>query len=236
MRVVTWCKHCWVRGWMKLASRGRLGRFAMRLATWFAPPFFKRSVLADFSPNGYISPRAAIDHSQLRMGSNIFIGDHVRIIEDYGSGRIELADRVKLFWEITLQTGQGGGVIIGPRSSIHAGCKLIAYKSSIRIGADVHIGPDCAFFPYNHGLAPGELIVNQPLISRGDIVLEDDVNLGCKVVILDGVTIGKGSLVGAGSVVIQDIPPGAIAMGVPARVIRYRQEQGIAPASAEVMT
>ena len=182
MKVVASCKQYWVRGWMKLAGRGPFGRLATRLATWFAPRFFKRNSLADLNPKGYISPSAAIDHSKLRMGSNVFIGDHVKIIEDFEGGQIDIADRVQLHWEITLQTGQGGNVTIGPRSSVHAGCRLIAYKSSIRIGADVHIGPDCAFFTYNHGVAPGELIINQPLTSRGDIVLEDDVNLGCGVV------------------------------------------------------
>ena len=44
------------------------------------------------------------------------------------------------------------------------------------------------------------------------------------VIVLDGVTIGKGAAVGAGSVVVQDIPPGAIAMGVPARVLRMRSD------------
>ena len=235
VNVVASFKHYWVRGWMRLAGRGSFGRLATRLATWFAPSFFKRNSLADLNPKGYISPSAAIDHSKLRTGANVFIGDHVKIIEDFESGQIDIADRVQLHWEITLQTGQGGNITIGPRSSIHAGCRLIAYKSSIRIGADVHIGPDSAFFTYNHGVAPGELIIDQPLTSRGDIVLEDDVNLGCGVVILDGVTIGKGSLVGAGSVVIRDVPPGAIVMGVPARVIRFRHEQGVAISNPKVM-
>jgi acetyltransferase-like isoleucine patch superfamily enzyme len=235
VKFLRWCREYWIRGWMQFAGRGPFGRLATRLATWLAPPFFKRNSLADLNPRGYISPSAAIDHSQVRMGAHVFIGDHVKIIEDFESGQIDIAERVRLHWEITLQTGQGGNVTIGPRSSIQAGCRLIAYKSSIRIGADVHIGPDCAFFTYNHGVAMGELIVDQPLTSRGDIVLEDDVNLGCKVVILDGVTIGKGSLIGAGSVVIHDVPPGAIAMGVPARVIRYRHEQEVAFAKAEVM-
>ena len=54
--------------------------------------------------------------------------------------------------------------------------------------------------------------------------MEDGVNLGFGVIVVDGVTIGKGAAVGAGSVVVQDIPPGAIAMGVPARVLRMRSE------------
>lgn len=209
---------------MRLAGRGPMGRLATAFATSFAPPFFKRVSLASMSPQGYISPSAAIDHSDLRLGANVFIGDKVKIFQEDGGGYIELADDAKLFWELTLHTGQGGNITIGPRSHVHAGCYLIAYKSSIRIGADVQIASNSAFYPYNHGFAPGALIGDQPLTTRGDIVLEDDVNIGFGVVVLDGVTIGKGAAVGAGSVVVQNIPPGAIAMGVPARVLRMRSE------------
>lgn len=217
-------KEYWIRGWMKFAGRGFFGRLATSLATWFAPPFFKRNRMARMNRKGYISPRAEIDHTQLRTGDHVFIGDEVKIMEGAESGYIDLAERVELHRELTLHTGQGGNITIGPRSSVHAGCYLIAYKSSIRIGADVQIASNCAFYPYNHGFAPGALIADQPLTSRGDIVLEDDVNIGFGVVVLDGVTIGKGAAVGAGSVVVQNIPPGAIAMGVPARVLRMRSD------------
>lgn len=209
---------------MNFAGRGAFGRLATRLATWFAPPFFKRNRMAYMNRNGYISPKAEIDHSQLRTGPYVFIGDGVKIIEGAESGQIDLGERVELHRELTLHTGQGGSITLGPRSSVHAGCQLIAYKSAIRIGADVQIASNCGFYPYNHGFAPGALIADQPLTSRGDIVLEDDVNIGFGVVVLDGVTIGKGAAVGAGSVVVQNIPPGAIAMGVPARVLRMRSD------------
>lgn len=214
----------WIRGWMKLAGPGPLGRLATRFATWFAPRFFKRVWLADLNPRGYVAPSAEIDHSDLRLGANIFIGERVKIVEDWDGGYVDLAERVVLHSDLIVQTGQGGTVSIGPRSSMHRGCQLLAYKSSIRIGSDVHIGPNCSFFPYNHSFEPGELIVAQPLISRGGITLEDDVNLGCGVIVLDGVTIGKGAVIGAGSVVVQDVPSGAIAMGVPARVLRMRSD------------
>ncbi|GMA34499.1 hypothetical protein GCM10025876_07030 [Demequina litorisediminis] len=52
------------------------------------------------------------------------------------------------------------------------------------------------------------------------IVIEDNVWLGGGVIVCPGVTIGKDSVVGAGSVVTKDIPPGVVAVGNPARVIR----------------
>ena len=58
----------------------------------------------------------------------------------------------------------------------------------------------------------------------GDIVLEDDVWLGTGATVSAGVTIGKGTIVAAGSVVTKDLPPGVLAAGVPAKVIRKLEE------------
>ena len=63
---------------------------------------------------------------------------------------------------------------------------------------------------------------NQPLASKGPIVIEDDAWLGLGVIVLDGVTIGRGAVIGAGAVVTGDVPPYAIAVGVPARVVGSR--------------
>lgn len=61
-------------------------------------------------------------------------------------------------------------------------------------------------------------------ISKGDIVVDDDVWLGYGATILSGVHIGQGAVVAAGSVVTKDVPPYAIVGGVPAKVIKYRFE------------
>jgi galactoside O-acetyltransferase len=78
--------------------------------------------------------------------------------------------------------------------------------------------------PYQHGFAEtGRPMREQPLTSKGDIVLADDVWLGVNVAVMDGVTIGQGAIIGAGAVVTKDIPPYTIAGGVPARVLRARR-------------
>ena len=59
-------------------------------------------------------------------------------------------------------------------------------------------------------------------ISKGDIIVEDDVWIGFGATILSGVTIGQGAVIAAGSVVTKDVPPYAIVGGVPAKVIKYR--------------
>jgi acetyltransferase-like isoleucine patch superfamily enzyme len=88
----------------------------------------------------------------------------------------------------------------------------------------VDIAPCCAFYPYNHGIVPGIPIRKQPLQSKGGIVVDDGAWLGFGVIVLDGVRIGKGAVVGAGSVVTRDVPDGAIACGVPARVLMMRSD------------
>ncbi|KXU41364.1 CatB-related O-acetyltransferase [Longibaculum muris] len=59
-------------------------------------------------------------------------------------------------------------------------------------------------------------------IVRGPIIVEDDVWIGYGAVIMSGVTVGRGSIIGAKSVVTKDVPPFAIVGGVPAKVIKYR--------------
>ena len=84
------------------------------------------------------------------------------------------------------------------------------------------IGPKCAFFCYDHGINAGEPIRKQPLITKGSIIIEDGAWLGYGVIVLSGVRIGKGAVVGAGSVVTSDIPDEGIAGGVPAKIIKMR--------------
>ena len=111
---------------------------------------------------------------------------------------------------------------IGDRTTVQPRCQFSAYRAPIQIGCDVQIAPNCAFYPYDHAFARGELIRKQPLQTKGGISIGDDVWLGFGVIVLDGVRIGKGAVIGAGAVVTRDIPDGAIAFGVPARVVRTR--------------
>ena len=62
---------------------------------------------------------------------------------------------------------------------------------------------------------------------RKPAIIGHDVLISCNVVILEGVTIGTGAVIGAGSVVTKDIPPYAIAAGVPARIIKYRFDESL---------
>jgi acetyltransferase-like isoleucine patch superfamily enzyme len=215
----------WVRFWMRYSGSGPCGRMATRLATWLAPPYKGRCYLARLSPHGYTAPSAVVPHRDLRCGANVFIGEHVIIYRAHkNAGPVALGDRVHLHRDTIIEIGAGGSFTVGPDTHIQPRCQFSAYAAAIQIGRDVEIAPHCAFYPYDHGFAPGELIRKQPLQTRGDIVIGDDAWLGVGVIVLSGVRIGKGAVIGAGSVVAHDIPAGAIAVGVPARVVKMRSD------------
>jgi acetyltransferase-like isoleucine patch superfamily enzyme len=209
---------------MRYAGLSSLGRVATRLATWFARPHKARIYLARMNPRGYIAPGTTIYHSDLRLGANVFIGDRVVIFQQRNGGPVELGDRVCILRDTILETGYGGSLTIGADTWIHPRCQLNALKAPIQIGSDVQIAPNCAFYSYDHGLAPGELIKKQPLQTKGDIIIGDGAWLGFGVIVLSGVRIGEGAAIGAGALVTSDVPDGAIAAGVPARVIKKRSD------------
>ena len=215
-------KYVWTRFWMRYAGLSHFGRTATRLATWFAPPYYGRCDLAHLNPKGYFAPSAIIHHDSVHFGRNIFIGDRVVIYQDKDGGSVEFGERVHIIGETFIQTGFGGSLKIGENTYIHPRCQFSAYKSGIYIGCGVQIAPNCAFYPYNHSIEPGKPIGEQPLHSKGDISVGDEAWLGFGVIVLDGVHIGKGAVIGAGSVVTQDIPANAIACGIPACVVKMR--------------
>jgi maltose O-acetyltransferase len=110
-----------------------------------------------------------------------------------------------------------GHLDIGERCFINFGVSLSA-SDHVRIGDRTHIGPYCMLLDnaYHH-VEPELRLVRPP---SKPIILEENVWLAARVIVLPGVTIGKDSCVGAGSIVTKDIPPGVVAAGLPARVIR----------------
>ncbi|MGH8503818.1 MAG: acyltransferase [Gammaproteobacteria bacterium] len=215
-------RYPWAGFWMLFAGRGAGGRLATWLAGLFAPPYKGRRYLTRLNKRGYFSPSAAIGCRHLSTGEHVFIGDRVTIYEA-DEGEVKLGDRVAIHQDTIIQVGEGGRVQIGADTHIQPRCYLSAQKGSLTLGSHVQIASNCAFYPYNHGMAAGESMRKQPLRTRGGIVIEDDVWLGFGVIVLDGVRIGSGAVIGAGSVVTRDIPGEAIAVGAPARVIGKRK-------------
>lgn len=207
---------------MRYAGISPTGKAATWLASLGLPPYLARVPLAGLNAQGYFSPKASIAHPQFRYGKNSFVDDGVLIYQDKDGGPVEFGNGVHLHRGTILQTGQGGRIVIGSGTHIQPRCQLSAYVSPIVIGRNVEIAPYCTFYPYNHGMAPGKPIRNQPLETKGGIVIEDDVWLSVGVTVLDGVRIGKGAVIGAGAVVTKDVPANTISSGIPARAIKVR--------------
>jgi acetyltransferase-like isoleucine patch superfamily enzyme len=215
-------KRRWVRFWMRYAGLSGFGRFATRFATWFALPHKASIYLASLNPIGYIAPTATIHHSDINIAGNALIGDRVILYQAKDGGEINLGKNVIILRDTVLETGFGGYINIGDTTCIHPRCQVNAYAAGIEIGKGVDIAPNCAFYAYDHGIAPGSPIREQPLTTKGKIVIEDDVWLGVGVTVLSGVNIGKGAVIGAGSIVTKNIPADAIAAGRPAKVLKMR--------------
>jgi acetyltransferase-like isoleucine patch superfamily enzyme len=214
----------WTRFWMGYAGLTRFGRFATRLATLFAPPHKASASLARMNRKGYIAPSATLYHPAVQFGANVFIGDRVIIFQAKNGGPVKLGDRVCILRDTIIETGEGGKLSLGNDVYIHPRCQLNAYLSAIEIGCGVLIAANCALYPHNHGISPKRPIREQPLQTKGPIIIGEHAWLGAGVIVLGKVRIGKGAVIGAGSVVTNDIPDMAIATGVPARIVKMRTD------------
>jgi maltose O-acetyltransferase len=138
-----------------------------------------------------------------------------------GGAGIEIGDRLLMRATMApceLATHAGGQLRIGDRVFVNHACSISAHDS-VRIGNDCKLGQysiilDCDFHDLTTPTHDG---------SHGEVrpvLLEDGVWLGARVTVLPGVTIGRSSVIATGSVVTRDIPPGVLAAGMPARVLR----------------
>ncbi|KAI1857360.1 uncharacterized protein JN550_013240 [Neoarthrinium moseri] len=111
-------------------------------------------------------------------------------------------------------------VRIHPTVGINYHCTIIdSPVADIDIGPHVLIGPHVKLFSVGHSLASDE--AGDRTVYAGPITIEAGVWVGGNSTILSGVTIGEGAVISAGSVVTKDIPPYSVAVGSPARVLRY---------------
>ncbi|WP_229073461.1 sugar O-acetyltransferase [Actinoplanes sp. DH11] len=116
-----------------------------------------------------------------------------------------------------LHCDYGYQTTIGARSFANFGL-VILDVAKVTVGDDVQIGPNVQLLTATHPLEPGPR--RDKWESAQPIVIGDNVWLGGGVIVCPGVTIGENTVVGAGSVVVRDLPANVVAVGSPARVIR----------------
>lgn len=115
----------------------------------------------------------------------------------------------------------GGSIRIGKNVGINPYCVIYGH-GGVSIGDDVMMGTSCVIVPANHVTTRTDIPMNQQGMTCKGITIGNDVWLGARTVILDGVAIGDGAIVAAGAVVVNDVPSKAVVAGVPARTIRTR--------------
>ncbi|MEO1390543.1 MAG: DapH/DapD/GlmU-related protein [Cyanobacteria bacterium J06634_6] len=117
------------------------------------------------------------------------------------------------------QTGSAK-IHIGTSTYINRNVVIDASRS-IQIGMQCGIGPGCYITDHDHGMQADIPPLEQPLITEPTRI-ENRAWLGANVTVLKGITIGEDVVIGAGSVVTKDVPAGAIAVGVPAKIIKFK--------------
>ena len=140
-----------------------------------------------------------VSHAVLEVGSGVTIQDNA-------------------FFQLTMPNPKvyiGNNTVIGRNN-------IITAKNYIHIGSDVLIGSYVQIIDHSHGIARGELIRNQHA-EVGEVFIGDDVWIGVGAKILMNAKIGRGAVIGANAVVKGEIPEYAVAVGVPAHVIKYRE-------------
>jgi acetyltransferase-like isoleucine patch superfamily enzyme len=137
--------------------------------------------------------------------------------------RLTLAPGARIAPNVSIRNGEriaiGAGTHVGERAYLWAGDS----HGRITIGEHCRLGPEVFVSASDYGLRPDELIAYQERHER-DVEIGNDVWLGARVFVGAGVRIGDGCVVSAGSVVARSLPPGSIAVGVPARIVRRRED------------
>ena len=177
---------------------------------------------------------------QRRYEARTLLDQFNNMSADAGEERTRLLNRLigslgeGVWLEKPFRCNYGDNISIGENTFINCDC-IFSDDNRITIGKNVMIAPRVQLYAAVHPIAPSERILNLPKSEQADhlpyrvsskpIVIEDDCWLGGGVIVLAGVTIGKGSVIGAGSIVTKDIPPYAVAVGNPCQVRRTIEDK-----------
>ncbi len=146
--------------------------------------------------------------------SVIFIG---------ADGALELGERNILYPHVSIRIDKGW-MKSGVEVSFGPGVMIYEPRAGLEIGNHCMIAAGTMICGVEHGVDRLDIPMRRQAAQASKIVIEDDVWIGMGVVIAPGVTIGRQSIIGAGSVVVRDIPPQSVAWGMPCAVQKRRQQ------------
>ncbi len=152
-------------------------------------------------------PTALYGEAGISIGRDTLIGPYVSLSAGMVPGQELLSDRV---------------VEIGDRCLIGRGSSIVGHFSIV-IEDDVFFGPNVYVTDQNHSVDQLDVPIGKQSQPEQPVVIGAGSWLGTNTVVLPGVTIGRHVAVGAGSVVTSDLPDNAVAVGVPARVVRIAE-------------
>lgn len=160
---------------------------------------------------------------KIRIGDNTTIDDHA-VLDAKGEGNQGiLIGRNVYVGRNTILSCKEGSIILDDYCNLSANCSLLS-ETEIHLGKYCFLAGNCYLVAGgNHSFDDVTTpIMFQPSYSKGGICIEEDVWLAAGSIVLDGISIGKGSVVGAGSVVTRSLPELSVAVGAPAKVQKIR--------------
>ncbi|HWH43237.1 MAG TPA: acyltransferase [Thermoleophilaceae bacterium] len=158
---------------------------------------------------------------RIRLDGLAFIGPRV-VIQIGRGGRFELGRWAWLGHGTKIRCHEGV-VSIGAKTVMGQECTISAYQR-VEIGRECVIADRCMFIDFDHGMVEADRPIRLQGIYKRDVRVGNNVWIGYGACILRGVTVGDNAVVGTNSVVTKDVPANAVVGGVPARVIRMRDE------------
>lgn len=189
-----------------------LGRLLRRL--------IYRTIFAHIGAFTTIQPGVKFAGSQqIKLGDGVILSQGARIRSLNNHSNVVIAAAVNIDVGVDIKASYedvniGKHTYIGPYTCLSGG--------SIKIGENCLIASHTSIYANNHTFTNPAVNIREQESSFKGIVIEADCWLGSGVRVVDGVTIGKGSVIGAGAVVTKNIPPYSVAVGVPAKVISQR--------------
>ena len=185
--------------------------------------YFYKYLFKEVGVNVIFGKNINITHpNKIKIGKNCLISDNCSLDARGEGGEISIGNNVQIARNTLLQSN-GGFIEIGDNASIGSSSYILSVSTEVKLGENAITAAYCYIIGgANYGFNRLDIpIMFQAKFGKG-IVIEDDVWLGAGVYVLDGNNIGRGSVIGAGSVVTKDIPPYSVAFGVPAKVVKKR--------------